>query len=299
MNTEPLLLKGVVTALGTPLDDKGDLHEEGMRKQVEMQLGCGVHGFLVLGSMGAMQLQKDETFQQALAVVVDAAEGKVPVIVGCGDSSSDRTLRRIRWAEQHPVNGVALVPPFVFQYTDAELQTYFTELAASTNLPVYLYDNPAVTKHSLDPELIFELSKIPNIVGLKESGSLSTLRSCAERFADSSHFRVLSGKTTFLDVSLYFGVDGLIDGLFALAPELGLKIWESFQEGDFSGMRATQRKYNRLAEALLSEAPFASFTEAMNLRGIPGSFVVRPHCGSASEGAARLCALLEEFGLVS
>ena len=101
----------MVTALGTPLDRYEDLHEEGMRKQIRMQLAAGVDGLLVLGSMGCMQMLKDEVFVEAVEVAIDEVRGAVPVIVGCGDTSTERTLARIRLAENYPLTGVALIPP--------------------------------------------------------------------------------------------------------------------------------------------------------------------------------------------
>ena len=71
MNQTVPSLEGVITALGTPLDENEDLHEEGMRLQIRMQLEAGVDGLLTLGSMGSMQLLKDETFERALAVTFD------------------------------------------------------------------------------------------------------------------------------------------------------------------------------------------------------------------------------------
>ena len=196
-------LKGVVTALGTPLDRNEDLHEKGMRKQIRMQLAAGVDGLLVLGSMGCMQMLKDEVFVEALEVAVDEVRGAVPVIVGCGDTSTERTLARIRLSENYPLAGVALIPPFIFRFSQAELHEYFTGVASRTSLPVYPYDNPALTGHSLEHELVRKLAEHSNIVGLKASGDFLTFRQSAEHFRDSdfcrslrSHHLLRSGSAT-------------------------------------------------------------------------------------------------------
>ena len=174
MNSLRGTLQGVVTALGTPLDRYEDLHEEGMRKQIRMQLAAGVDGLLVLGSMGCMQMLKDEVFVEAVEVTIDEVRGAVPVIVGCGDTSTERTLARVRLAENYPLTGVALIPPFIFRFSQTELHDYFTGVASQTSLPVYPYDNPGLTGHSLEFELVQELARHPNIVGLKASGDFLT-----------------------------------------------------------------------------------------------------------------------------
>ena len=289
---------GVVTALGTPLDARENLHEEGMRRQIRMQLEAGVDALLVMGSMGSMQLLKDDTFRQTIEVTMDEAGGRIPVILGCGDTSTERTLTRMRWAERYSIHGIAVLAPFFFKFTRAELLGYFTDLASATNLPVYLYNLPAYTKHTLDFDLILELSKIGNIVGLKESGDLLTLRLCAERFGNSGDFRVLSGLTPFFDVSLQMGAHGIVDGLFALAPEYGVEILRSFRNGDRASAGSAQRKLSRLASIVRIDSNFAGFTAAMNLRGIPGNFAVRPFQQITTEGRNRVEAVLRELGLV-
>lgn len=241
------LIEGVVAALGTPLDDRENLHVEGMCLQIRMQQRSGVDALLLLGSMGTMQLLRDQTFMEALAVAVEEANGKIPIVVGCGDTSTERTLTRIRWAEQFPVAGIAVVPPYFFRFTQRELLHHFTELASSTRMPIYLHDNPAWTKHNLDLDLITELSKLPNIVGLKGSGELVTLRQCIEYFKPGENFRVLAGQTHFFDLALQLGADGIVDGLFAIASELGVQLRSNVRKGQFTQAQAVQRKISRLA----------------------------------------------------
>ena len=102
------MVQGVVTAIGTPLGPREELHEAGMRRQVRLQLEAGVDALLVLGSMGAMQMLPDDTCRAALRVAVDEAAGRVPVLAGCGDTGTERTRTRIRWAEETAADAVVL-----------------------------------------------------------------------------------------------------------------------------------------------------------------------------------------------
>jgi 4-hydroxy-tetrahydrodipicolinate synthase len=291
-------LGGVVTALGTPLDAGENLHEEGMRRQIRMQLGAGVHGLLVAGSMGAMQLLKDTTFHQAIEVAADEVRGRVPLIAGCGDTSTERTLARIQIAERFELSGVALVPPFFYKFSQDELFTYFHELADASALPLYLYDNPVWTKIALEYSLIADLARHPNIFGLKASGEFFTFRLCAEEYRSSKDFVVLSGQTPFFDLALQLGGKGIVEGLFAIAPELGVAIWNGIQNSDFESARSAQQRLLRLV-AVVKELPiFAAFTAAMNLRGIPGNFAMRPFPQVTPEISARIEKKLFEFGLL-
>jgi 4-hydroxy-tetrahydrodipicolinate synthase len=292
------LLSGVVTALGTPLDDHEDLHEQGMRRQVRLQLDAGIAGLLVLGSMGATPLLKDEVCREAIRVTVDEVAGRVPIVVGCGDTSTARTLARIRWAEAHAVDGVAVMPPYFFVFSQAELLEYYRELAASTALPLYLYGNPATTKHVLEFPLIAELSAIDTVVGLKESGDLLTLRRAIEELRQPGRFAVLSGLTPFADLALELGADGVIDGLFAAAPELAVALGAAARRGDRLGAAGARRKLLHLLEVVKIDSLFGGFTAAMNLRGVPGHFAPRPFTAGSPAGRAQVQAILAALDLV-
>jgi dihydrodipicolinate synthase/N-acetylneuraminate lyase len=297
MTKRPTLLGGVITALGTPLDERETLHVEGMRRQVRMQIDAGVDGLLVLGSMGAMQLLADETCREAIRIAVEEAAGRVPIVVGCGDTSTTRTIARIRSAEAFAVDGVAVVPPYFFKFTQAELAAYYSDLAAATRLPIYLYGVPAWTKHVLEFPLIEQLAKLDQVVGLKESGDLLLLRRCIEEIASPGRFVVLSGLTPFPDLALEIGADGVIDGLFAIAPELAVELLGASRRHDRAGATAARRKLLRLLDVILVDSIFGGFTAAMNLRGVPGNFAVRPYTQSTPEGRAKVRAILDELGL--
>jgi len=291
------LISGAVTALGTPLDSSENLHVEGMRKQVQAQIQAGVDALLVLGSMGAMQLLKDEVFREALEITIEESGGQIPVIVGCGDTGTERTATRIRWAEKFAVSGIALIPPFYFTFSQKELCAYFKELAGRTELPIYLYDNPAVTKHTLSVELIIELSQTDNIIGLKESGDLLTLRHCAEHFQLTGEFSVLSGLTPFFDVSMQLGAHGIVDGLFALVPEFAVELIRCSQNGDWVGMGVANEKIQRAAAVVAVDSIFGGFTAAMNLRGIPGNFAPKPYTRITPDGIEKVRSILIELGI--
>lgn len=291
------MVQGVVTAIGTPLGPREELHEVGMRRQVCLQLEAGVDALLVLGSMGAMQMLPDETCRAALRVAVDEAAGRVPVLAGCGDTGTERTRARVRWAEETAADGVALVPPYFFRFTAAELLHHFESLAGDTDLPVYLYDNPYFTKHDLGFDLIVQLSRVRNIVGLKASGDFDTLRRAAEHFAGTD-FSVLSGHSTLFDVALGLGARGIVDGLFAAAPEIGVEIWRAMQAGDGRGAARAQQRLQRFAAVVSVDSIFGGFTAAMNLRGVPGNFAPQPFTPITPQGRRRVRKILNDLNFL-
>jgi len=131
-------LQGVITALGTPLDDDNNLHEEGMRRQVAAQITAGVNGLLCLGTMGMAQMHTPEVREQAIRVTTEEARGRIPVLVGCGDCSTARTMQYISVAEKYGPDGIVLI-------TDSGIsKVYFT------SQPPFLHHRLDEVRHAKD-----------------------------------------------------------------------------------------------------------------------------------------------------
>ena len=288
--------EGVITALGTPLDENGNLHQESMRLQVHSQIEAGVSGLLCLGSMGLAQMQTPEVREQTVRVTMAAAKGHLPVLVGCGDCSTARTLQYVDSAETLKADGIVLITPYFPRLTDEELYDYFAQIAARTKLPIYLYDIPYYTFRHLNPDLIIKLAKnIPNIVGIKSSGELTTLRSCIEHFWDKSSFTVLSGHSTFLDQALLMGADGIVDGLFVLAPRVALDLYAAATSGNVIAALDAQRRLFRIRDILIGESVIATFSHLMNLLGVPGKFYCSPFSEISESGKERVQLMFQDL----
>jgi len=292
-----MYISGAITALGTPLTDNEDLHREGMRKQVRVQVEAGINGLLVLGSMGAAQLLKEEVCREALNVVRTEVSNEVPVIAGCGDTSTSRTVERVRWAREAGVDAVAVISPYFFKFSQSELIDHFRTVAESTDLPIYLYNLPATTGHSLTYETIEELAQVSNIIGIKESGDLNNVRLCSSELQSTRNFNVLSGLSKFPEVAMRLGADGIIDGLFAIAPALAVEFINALHQESASQLREASRRIERLAEVATVNSVFGGFSAAMNIRGMPGNYAPRPFTRQTPEGERKVARILEGLGL--
>jgi len=292
-----MYISGAITALGTPLNENEDLHREGMGKQVRVQIDAGINGVLVLGSMGAAQLLKEKVCREALEVVKTEVSNAVPVIAGCGDTSTTRTIERVRWAQKAKVDAIAVISPYFFKFSQGELIDHFRSVAESTDLPIYLYNLPATTGHSLAYETIEDLASVPNIVGIKESGDLNNIRLCSSELQSTKNFNVLSGLSKFPEVAMRLGADGIIDGLFAIAPDLAVEFIKAYQQESAGRLREAARKIERLADVATIDSVFGGFSAAMNLRGMPGNYAPRPFTRKTPDGERKVAEILEGLGL--
>jgi len=214
-----------------------------MRRQVDAQIRSGVRALLCLGSMGMAQMHIAEVREQAIRVTLDEAAGRIPVLAGCGDCRTSRTLQYVRVAERYHPDAIVLITPYFPKLTNEELFDYFTSIATATSIPIYLYDIPFYTNRPLSASLIGKLAaRNKNIVGVKASGEFATLRECIQYFWENPNFSVLSGHSQFLDTALMMGADGIVDGLFALAPKIGVDLYDAARRGDFDGALEAQRR---------------------------------------------------------
>jgi len=110
-----------ITAIGTPLTDNEELLVEGLAEELADQWTHGVSGVLVAGSMGAMQLLTDETYRQLVSRSVELSAGRGEILVGAGDAGHARTVQRIEFLNQFEIDGVAVITPFFWEFSQAEL----------------------------------------------------------------------------------------------------------------------------------------------------------------------------------
>ena len=263
-----------ITAIGTPLTEDEELHQEGLALELTDQWSAGIDGLLVAGTMGAMQLLADQTYRQLIERSVELSKGRGEILVGVGDAGFTRTRDRIMFTNQFKIDGVAVLAPFFWKFGQSELVEYFTSLADISKAPLYLYDLPPVVGTKLSMETVLKLSKHPNIRGIKASCEIEFIRSLSDRVGDS--FRIIIASPFLVDMLLRFGLCNHLDGMWSLAPRWTVEIGRCAARGDWQGAAESQRKMTELKEVPIVSYGFSAFTDIMNARGIPGRFAPRP-----------------------
>ena len=137
---------GFITAVGTPLDEEGNLIKESFRKHIDDQIKANISGILCMGSMGKQATIKNSTFVETAKIAVDCINSAIPVIVGCMDNSIERVKDRIDHIKKLNIDGIALTTPFYYGASQKGLLRFFTQIADYSPFPIYLYDLPQVTK---------------------------------------------------------------------------------------------------------------------------------------------------------
>lgn len=168
--------EGIVPALVTPLTRDGDLMEDGLRTLIDYVIAGGVHGVFVLGSSGEIYGLDDAQKRRVLEITTEHVNGRVAVYAGASEITTRDCVKTARLAAQiGGVDALSVLTPYFMTPTQPELIAHYQAIAAATDLPVVLYNNPGRTKVPITVASAVELAKVDTIVGIKDSSGDFTL----------------------------------------------------------------------------------------------------------------------------
>lgn len=160
--------RGLFTALITPF--KNDKIDRGAIELIVTKLlNNKVAGFVPCGTTGESPTLDDDEWQEVCEIVINQVNGKVPVMVGAGSNSTAATIKKVKQAAKMNANSVLLITPYYNKPTNEGLFEHFKAISESSDLPIFLYNNPGRTITDLDDDLICRLSELKNIVGVKDA----------------------------------------------------------------------------------------------------------------------------------
>ncbi len=183
--------KGVLVALTTPFDDKGNVDEAKLKKHADALVRTGAVGGLVpCGGSGEAVLLSEAEWELTVRAVVEATDGRVPVIAGCSDATTRNTARRMQFAEKTGADGAMVAPPWYVHPDERELLEHFRVLAGESGLKVVLYNTPHSTGVDVKPELVARIAEFGQITHKKTTSGDMTRLAAVERLC--------GGKVKFL-----------------------------------------------------------------------------------------------------
>ena len=259
------LFTGVATALATPFDDKGVNIPE-LKKFINFQIEAGVDALVVCGTTGEASTMTQEEKFQCIECAVSTSNKRVPVIVGTGSNDTKTAITNSLLAEQLGADGLLVVTPYYNKTTQKGLIEHFKAIASSVSIPIILYNVPGRTGMNITPETCFELSKIDNIVGIKESsGNISQIAQIARLCGNN--FAIYSGNDDQIVPVLSLGGKGVISVLSNVKPEFTCKITNSFFKNDVTKACTYQLQALPLIDALFAETNPIPVKSAINMIG--------------------------------
>ena len=260
----------------TPFDQTGAIRYDAFGRNIEEYVRSGIQGYLVLGSNGeSVYLEHSEKLK-----LIEVARKQVPasmtLLAGTGLESTRATIELTKEAADRGVDGVLVKNPFYFksQMTFDVYVAHYTAVADASPVPVVIYNVPVFTGVPLPSRLVVELSKHPNIRGLKDSSG--DVKLISEVVWNTDQFPVLAGAAPTLFPAMAAGARGGIVALACAAPKATLALYRAFAAGDYKKAGLVQRIIAPAAGAVTEKYGIAGLKAAMELEGFEAGSPRRP-----------------------
>ena len=245
------LIHGVVPPMVTPLNADGSLDLEGTERLVEHILAGGVHGLFLLGTTGEAPDLPYDVRRELVECATWAVDGRVPVLVGITDTVFAESLKLADFAKECGAAGLVAAPPYYFAAGQPELIAYYTQLADKLPLPLYLYNMPSQVKVMIDVKTVVELSKHPNIRGLKDSsGNIGYFNACRYALREREDFAILMGPEEALGEAVLLGASGGVAGGANIFPKTFVDIYNAAVAKDVDRVRELQERIMRVSSLI-------------------------------------------------
>lgn len=236
---------GVYPAAVTHFNDDESLNLDATMKHVDQMIEAGIHGIIMLGTVGEnCSLSYDEKIQ-VLKQTSDHVNGRIPVLTGVAECTTSLACRFAADAQAAGVDGMMVLPAMVYKSDPRETIHHFRSVASSSDLPIMCYNNPVSYGVDITPEMFADMADEPKFVAIKESSEnprrITDLRnSCGDRYT------LLCGVDDLVMESYILGAEGWVSGLVNAFPHENRLLWDLLQAGDFEQAREVYQWYTPL-----------------------------------------------------
>ena len=221
---------GVFPALMTEFNKDGSLDLDGTQRHIKSCMDAGIEGLVMLGTLGENASLRAEEKEAVLKASVEATEGKIPVLSGVAEYTTELGLEHAARAKRAGCEGLMVLPSMVYQQDQREGQAHFNAIANGADLPVMIYNNPVSYKLDMTPESFVEMSANNNIVAVKESSNDSRrmtdmINACGDRYV------MFCGVDDLVLENLMFGATGWVSGLVNSFPKEAVALYTYAKAG--------------------------------------------------------------------
>lgn len=299
---------GIVPPIVTPFEADGQtVHESGVHQLIERLIQQGVHGIFIAGTTGEGWALDEPQWERLVRFAVEACCQRIPLYVGISHPATDGAVKRARRAEELGADAVVALPPYYLPATQAEIIRHYQAIAQATALPLILYQFPEIAKAVITLETYDSLTRVPNIVGIKDSqGDLTEFRQMVQRLrGDGRDVRLFLGSDTLTDVAILIGGQGTVPSLGNIAAAYLVEAYAAAVAGDWARSAAAQNRATPLKaiyaipDGAFLQGMIASLKCALNLLGIPVGPPAAPLCPCDRAQAQAIEKILAASGILN
>jgi 4-hydroxy-tetrahydrodipicolinate synthase len=292
------LFNGCGTALVTPFRNDLSLDEATLRRLLRRQIDGGIDFLVPCGTTGESPTLTREEHVRVVAIAVEEAKGKVPVLAGAGGNNTAEVITLGKELQQLGADGLLSVNPYYNRPTQEGLYRHFEAIAEAVSLPIVLYNIPGRTGVNIETPTLRRLAAIDNIVGVKEaSGNISQMAAVAHAMPEQ--FDILCGDDAIALALIALGGRGVVSVVSNEIPAEMTRLTHLALDGDFAGARAMQRTWMPLMEMNFIESNPIPVKTAMSMMGLLEEVWRLPMAPPTAETRAKIEKVLEVAGLLT
>lgn len=287
---------GVGTALVTPFTKGGALDEAAVRRLARRQIDAGVHFLVPCGTTGETPTLSEAERRRVVELVVEEANGQVPVMAGAGGYSTSEVVQAARDMHAAGATGLLSVTPYYNKPTPEGLFQHFSAVAGATPLPIVLYNVPGRTGCNMDAATVARLATLPTVVGVKEaSGNIQQMAEILRAVPPA--FIVLSGDDAITVPLMAIGGRGIISVASNEIPAEMAQMVEAAERGDFAAARAMHQRLLPLLLINFVESNPGPVKFAMAAMGLCEEVYRLPMVPPRAASKEKILAVLAELGM--
>jgi 4-hydroxy-tetrahydrodipicolinate synthase len=271
------MFEGVLPAIITPFKRNSamGLDVQGLERNIGFLLSCGIHGIVPCGSTGESATLTFEEHEKVIEIAVDKVNGKIPVLAGTGSNNTAEAVRLTKAAKDIGADGVLVISPYYNKPNRSGLIKHYTKLA-DLDVPVVMYNVPGRTGQNLEPDLVAELARHPNIVAIKEaSGNIGQISRIIEETQDDD-FVVISGDDNITLPIMALGGAGVISVAANVDPKRMVAMYEAMKQGDYQKALVLHYALSPLLRGMFIDTNPIPVKKAVELLGMAGGPVRLP-----------------------
>ena len=289
------MFEGSFVAIVTPFKN-GKVDAKALKELIDFHIENGTNGIVPCGTTGESATLSHDEHEEVIRIAIETCRGRVPVLAGTGSNATHEAIELTLSAQKLGADGALLITPYYNKPTQEGLSQHFVAVAKETRLPIVLYNVPSRTSINMLPETVARLSKIENIVGIKEaSGNLvqvsEIIQSC------SADFEVISGEDALTWPILALGGKGVISVTANLVPEKFSKLCKAALEGDMATARSLHYELLKLNDVMFIETNPIPVKAALVIMGRIDNEFRAPLCAPSENNLAALQSVLAEYSL--
>lgn len=290
------MFSGSGTAIVTPFaNDKVDY--EALGKLIEFQIKNGIKVLVPCGTTGESATLSYEEHDQVIKFCVQKAAKRVKILAGTGSNSTDEAITLTEYAKDAGADGALLITPYYNKPTQEGMYLHFKKIAETVDIPQILYNVPGRTGVNLLPETVIRLSKVKNIVGIKEaSGNLEQVSQIVQK--TDRNFSLLSGEDSLTFPILALGGQGVISVVANIIPKDIAEMIHAFEQGELEKARELHFQMFELMKAMFIETNPIPVKTAMGIMGLCSAEMRLPLSPLAEANIPKLKKVMKEYRLI-